>query len=56
VEIRELGTAANIFPIQSARHLKLFDDAPPLELADNLSPEDLDKTWRAWASEEEMKR
>jgi hypothetical protein len=36
--------------------LKLFDDTPPLELADDLSPEDLDKAWRAWASDEEMKR
>ncbi|KIW34740.1 uncharacterized protein PV07_01498 [Cladophialophora immunda] len=53
---RMIGNSFHGGMIASARHLKLFDDTPPLELPDDLSPRDLDKAWRAWASEEEMKR
>lgn len=44
------------FAMQTARHFKCFEDTTPFELAEDLSAEDLDKTWRAWASIEEMKR
>lgn len=42
--------------IALARHHKLFSQASVPHLADDLSPEDLDKTWRQWAKNEELTR
>ncbi|EXJ62601.1 hypothetical protein A1O7_03039 [Cladophialophora yegresii CBS 114405] len=42
--------------ISLARHHKLFSRAPPFRLADDLSAELLDKAWRSWVKQEELRR
>ncbi|OQV05817.1 Fungal specific transcription factor domain-containing protein [Cladophialophora immunda] len=42
--------------IALARHHKLFTPAPPFHLPDDLSNEALDKAWRTWVTQEELRR
>lgn len=42
--------------ISVARHSKLFQDTPTIELGEDLTPEELNDTWRRWARDEELKR
>jgi hypothetical protein len=42
--------------IALARHHKLLSPAPPFHLEDDLSAEQLDKAWRSWAKQEELRR
>ncbi|KIX96895.1 uncharacterized protein Z520_07615 [Fonsecaea multimorphosa CBS 102226] len=42
--------------IALARHHKLFNPAPPFHLPDDLSAEALDKAWRTWVRQEELRR
>ncbi|KIX10085.1 uncharacterized protein Z518_01166 [Rhinocladiella mackenziei CBS 650.93] len=42
--------------ISIARHSNLFGETAPFRLADNLSPDELARTWKRWARKEELKR
>ncbi|KIW20598.1 hypothetical protein PV08_01173 [Exophiala spinifera] len=42
--------------ISVARHNKLFQDTRTVELAEDLTPEELNDAWRGWARDEELKR
>ena len=41
---------------QIGRHVGLFKEIPELDLRDMASAEDLEKRWKQWARNEEMKR
>ncbi|EXJ72307.1 uncharacterized protein A1O5_04811 [Cladophialophora psammophila CBS 110553] len=42
--------------IALARYHKLFNPAPAFHLPNDLSTEDLDRAWRTWATQEELRR